>query len=86
MISELVDEKGIKIAISANWRFVIPSEVLRLIPSGILNLHVGRLPDYKGKCDGELGHPRRRARSSPTCTSWSPSSTPGTSSPARRSR
>ena len=47
MISELVDEKGIKIAISANWRFVIPSEVLRLIPSGILNLHVGRLPDYK---------------------------------------
>ena len=62
MISELVDEKGIKIAISANWRFVIPSEVLRLIPSGILNLHVGRLPDYKRKCDGELGHPRRRAR------------------------
>jgi methionyl-tRNA formyltransferase len=48
MIAELVDEYRIKIAISANWRFVIPSEVLRLFPSGILNLHIGRLPDYKG--------------------------------------
>jgi methionyl-tRNA formyltransferase len=48
MISQLVDDHGIKIAISANWRFVIPPEVLRLFSSGILNLHVGRLPDYKG--------------------------------------
>jgi methionyl-tRNA formyltransferase len=48
MISELVDDQGIKIAISANWRFVIPSKVLRLVPGGILNLHIGRLPDYKG--------------------------------------
>ena len=85
MISELVDEKGIKIAISANWRFVIPSEVLRLIPSGILNLHVGRLPDYK-EMRRRTGPSSPASGSSPTCTSWSPSSTPGTSSPARRFR
>ena len=48
MIAELVYDYRIKIAISANWRYVIPSDVLDLFPSGILNLHVGRLPDYKG--------------------------------------
>jgi methionyl-tRNA formyltransferase len=48
MIAELVENHDIKIAISANWRFLIPADVLRLFPSGILNLHVGRLPDYKG--------------------------------------
>jgi methionyl-tRNA formyltransferase len=48
MIADLVHNLGIRIAMSANWRFVIPSEVLRLIPSGVLNLHIGRLPDYKG--------------------------------------
>ena len=48
MIAELVADQGIKIAISANWRFVIPSSVLRLFSGGILNLHVGGLPDYKG--------------------------------------
>ena len=48
MIAELVDDHQIKIGISANWRYVIPLEVLGLFPRGMLNLHVGRLPDYKG--------------------------------------
>ncbi len=35
-------------AISANWRFTISPQVLELFPYGILNFHLGNLPDYKG--------------------------------------
>ncbi|MDA9101417.1 formyltransferase family protein [Omnitrophica bacterium] len=35
-------------AISVNWRRVIPVSFLRLFEKGILNFHLGNLPDYKG--------------------------------------
>jgi len=36
------------VAISANWRFLIAADVIRLFKLGILNCHMGQLPDYKG--------------------------------------
>ncbi len=36
------------IAISANWKFKISGHVLRLFKLGVLNCHMGQLPDYKG--------------------------------------
>lgn len=39
---------GARVAISANWRFIIPDLFLGLFPEGVWNLHIGRLPDFKG--------------------------------------
>jgi len=47
-LAKLVERHGVEAAISVNWRFVIRPAVLDLFPLGILNLHLGRLPDYKG--------------------------------------
>jgi methionyl-tRNA formyltransferase len=47
-IAELVKQYGVQAALSVNWRYRIPADVLDLFPLGILNLHLGRLPDYKG--------------------------------------
>lgn len=43
-----VRQNGIRAAISANWRFTIGRDILELFPCGILNFHLGNLPDYKG--------------------------------------
>ncbi|MFC8503413.1 methionyl-tRNA formyltransferase [Pedococcus sp. NPDC057267] len=34
--------------ISVNWQYVLPGSFLDLFPHGVLNLHLGNLPDYKG--------------------------------------
>lgn len=47
-IKALVIKNQVRIGISANWRYVIPKEFLDLFSLGILNFHLGNLPDYKG--------------------------------------
>lgn len=47
-LARWIRDNGIRAAISANWRFRIGPEVLGLFPWGILNFHLGNLPDYKG--------------------------------------
>lgn len=44
----LVKENGIRVAISVNWKYTIPKSFLDLFECGILNFHLGNLPDYKG--------------------------------------
>lgn len=39
---------AIRIAISVNWKYKISKDFLDLFPYGILNFHLGNLPDYKG--------------------------------------
>lgn len=34
--------------ISANWKYKIKSEIIESFPFGIINCHMGKLPDYKG--------------------------------------
>ncbi len=48
VISEFLKNKKSDIAISVNWKYVIPSDILYAFSKGILNLHLGNLPDYKG--------------------------------------
>lgn len=48
LFNSLIHEHHIQIAISANWRFTIPETILKLFDVGILNYHLGNLPDYKG--------------------------------------
>jgi len=48
LVAELVERHDLQIGISANWRFLIPEAALALLRHGVLNLHLGRLPDYKG--------------------------------------
>lgn len=45
---QLVKNNGIRAAISVNWKFTIPKSFLDLFECGILNFHLGNLPDYKG--------------------------------------
>lgn len=47
-IRALIIKDRIRIGISANWRYVIPKGFLDLFSMGILNFHLGNLPDYKG--------------------------------------
>jgi len=47
-IERLIKTHNIQAAISANWRFTIPKNILELFEVGILNFHLGNLPDYKG--------------------------------------
>lgn len=47
-IINLINERKTKLAITANWKFFIPESFVSLFKSGILNLHLGNLPDYKG--------------------------------------
>lgn len=44
----LVRENNIRAAISVNWKYTIPKSFLDLFECGILNFHLGNLPDYKG--------------------------------------
>lgn len=44
----VVKENKIRAAISANWKYTIPKSFLDLFECGILNFHLGNLPDYKG--------------------------------------
>ena len=48
LVAELVERHEVQIGMSANWRFLIPEAALGVLPHGMLNLHLGRLPDYKG--------------------------------------
>lgn len=47
-LAEIVHSGKVAAAVSANWRYKIPATVLDLFPSGVLNFHLGNLPDYKG--------------------------------------
>lgn len=47
-IKALLIKDSVRVGISANWRYVIPKEFLDLFSLGILNFHLGNLPDYKG--------------------------------------
>src|SRR5450755_2896390 len=44
----IVKENKIRAAISVNWKYTIPKNFLDLFECGILNFHLGNLPDYKG--------------------------------------
>jgi len=44
----IVNTNNIKVAISANWKYTIQSSFLDLFEYGILNFHLGNLPDFKG--------------------------------------
>jgi methionyl-tRNA formyltransferase len=47
-ITTIIKHYSICIAISANWKFTVPKTFLNLFEGGILNFHLGNLPDYKG--------------------------------------
>lgn len=47
-IAEFLKDKNSELAISVNWKYVIPESVIDSFRLGILNLHLGNLPDYKG--------------------------------------
>lgn len=47
-IREIIQNHNIKIGFSVNWKYTIPEDFIRLFEHGILNLHLGNLPDYKG--------------------------------------
>ncbi len=45
---QIIKENKIRAAISVNWKYTIPKKFLDLFECGILNFHLGNLPDYKG--------------------------------------
>jgi methionyl-tRNA formyltransferase len=45
---QIIKDNEIRVAISANWKYTIPKSFLELFECGILNFHLGNLPDYKG--------------------------------------
>lgn len=47
-IISLIREQRIQIGISVNWKYKLPKSFLDRFPCGILNFHLGSLPDYKG--------------------------------------
>jgi methionyl-tRNA formyltransferase len=47
-LTEVVESGGVKAAVSVNWQYVLPQAFLDLFPLGLLNLHLGNMPDYKG--------------------------------------
>jgi methionyl-tRNA formyltransferase len=47
-ISPIIRANDIRVAISANWKYTISQQILDLFERGILNFHLGNLPDYKG--------------------------------------
>ena len=44
----IIKSNNIKVAISANWKYTIQAGFLEMFDYGILNFHLGNLPDYKG--------------------------------------
>lgn len=47
-LTDLVKTENIRAAISVNWKYTLPKEFLDLFECGVLNYHLGNLPDYKG--------------------------------------
>lgn len=47
-ILEVIIENNVQVGISANWQYKVPEKVLQAFKLGILNFHLGNLPDYKG--------------------------------------
>jgi methionyl-tRNA formyltransferase len=47
-IIKIIKDHNVRAAISANWKYTIPKNFLDLFECGILNFHLGNLPDYKG--------------------------------------
>jgi methionyl-tRNA formyltransferase len=47
-IAKIIKDNSIAVAISANWKYTLPKAFLDLFECGILNFHLGNLPDYKG--------------------------------------
>ena len=47
-IATIIRSNKIRLAISANWKYTLPKSFLDLFEGGILNFHLGNLPDYKG--------------------------------------
>lgn len=47
-IVEIVKSNSVRLAISVNWKYTIPECFLNLFDFGILNYHLGNLPDFKG--------------------------------------
>jgi len=45
---DIIKVNKIRLAISANWKYIVAKKFLDLFPDGILNFHLGNLPDYKG--------------------------------------
>ena len=45
---QIISSNKIRAAISVNWKYTIPKTFLDLFECGILNYHLGNLPDYKG--------------------------------------
>ena len=45
---KLVKDNKVRVAISVNWKYTLPKKFLDLFECGILNFHLGNLPDYKG--------------------------------------
>jgi methionyl-tRNA formyltransferase len=45
---QIISSNKIRAAISVNWKYTIPKPFLDLFECGILNYHLGNLPDYKG--------------------------------------
>lgn len=45
---KIISSNKIRAAISVNWKYTIPKTFLDLFECGILNYHLGNLPDYKG--------------------------------------
>lgn len=47
-VIDFISKRKIDIAISVNWGSIIDSSFISLFKNGILNLHLGNLPNYKG--------------------------------------
>jgi methionyl-tRNA formyltransferase len=47
-VVKLVKEQEVRAAISVNWKYTLPKDFLDLFECGVLNYHIGNLPDYKG--------------------------------------
>jgi methionyl-tRNA formyltransferase len=47
-IARLASRTGVTMGITANWRHIFSPALLGLFPRGMLNLHLGNLPDYRG--------------------------------------
>ena len=47
-VLRLVEERKVGACISVNWQYLVGPSFLDRFPLGVLNLHVGDLPDYKG--------------------------------------
>lgn len=45
---QIIQDNHIRAAISVNWKYTIKKTFLDLFECGILNFHLGNLPDYKG--------------------------------------